>query len=366
MKLAFFTGARSEYGIIRKLVLSVIEDNFFDVSIIVSGLHLLKEYGYTVTEIEKDNMPISFKISIYNENKKPDYCDFSSAINKFSTHLNEVQYDAVFVVGDRFEAYAFALAAHFTNTPIIHSGGGTITQGAMDNIYRYNITNLSTYHFATSEGNFKRLLSIPIINKENTYFTGSVAIDSITDFLSKRHNSIEDAIPGIKRDKYVLITFHSVTNSFEPTDLLLKFSVDLIIENGHQVLITFPNNDPGADKIIDVIESFINIPNVFVVKSLGALDYYKAMFDCKFLLGNSSSGIIEAAYFNKFVINVGARQEGREKDANVIDVDPDFIQLEKSIVLLLEKDLYKPKNNKIYGDGNSILKIIKILKNKFK
>lgn len=365
MKLAFFTGARSEYGIVKKLMRTISCDDFFDVSIIVGGMHLLKEYGYTITEIENDNFPIAAKIPIFEEEVKPDFSHFTKAIQNISSHFLQNSYDAIFIVGDRFEAYAAALAAHFAKIPLIHSGGGTITRGAFDNIYRYNITNLSTYHFATSKGNYERLLSLPVLQKENIYFTGSVAIDSIKGFLSKSTGSVEEVIPGLKPNQFVLITFHPVTNANEPIPQILEHTVSNILKNGYQVLITYPNNDPGANKIIKTIQKLNSNSNIFVTESLGANGYYSALRDCKFVLGNSSSGIIEAPYFNKYVINVGTRQDGREKDNGIFDVSAEKNLVENAIQNVLKENFRNVECNNIYGYGNSIPKIMKILKTNF-
>lgn len=365
MKLAFFTGARSEYGIIKKLVKTIKHEDYFEVFIIAGGLHLLKRYGYTITEIKNDNLPVAAEVPFFEENVKPDFSHFTKGITNISSHFLKNSYDAIFIVGDRFESYAAAIASHFAGIPIVHSGGGTITRGAVDNIYRYNITNLSTYHFATSKGSYKRLLSLPTIQKENVYFTGSVAVDAIKEFLSKSSCSIGSIVPGLKKNKFVLITFHPATNVREAIPQILEQTVDYISNNGFQTLITYPNNDPGADEIVKSIQKLKSDSNVFVKKSLGAMGYYTALRDCMFVLGNSSSGIIEAPYFNKYVINIGTRQDGREKDSCVFDVSTDIKLVINLLSRIFKMNLKNIPNTNMYGYGNSISQVIKILKSNF-
>ena len=365
MKLAFFTGARSEYGLLRKLISQLKSDSFFEISLLVGGMHLLEKFGNTYSEIEKDGFTIKAKIPFYSEVLSPGQDEFSRAINGIAAVLEKEKYDALFIVGDRLEAYAAALAAHFTDTPVIHSGGGTITEGAVDNIYRYNITNLANLHLATSKGNYERLKSLPVINPENVLFTGSVAIDGIREFL-KQPVPIGQFVKGIKKGNFALITFHPATAAKEPLDEILAKSVELILNMNCQVLITYPNNDKGYESILSQIERYRSAKNVFIVENLGAKGYYAALNDCLFVMGNSSSGIVEAPYFHKQVINVGERQKGREKDASIMDVNANWPDVQTLVNKGFNESWPLVENNNIYGDGNSIKNVMKILKDRFK
>ncbi|MXV39001.1 UDP-N-acetylglucosamine 2-epimerase (hydrolyzing) [Flavobacteriaceae bacterium Ap0902] len=361
IKIAFFTGARSEYGILRKLLFELQENSNFEISLIVGGMHLLANYGNTIQEIRKDGFKIDAELNFYSNNAEPTFDNFTKAINMISEHLTLDKYDALFIVGDRLEAYSAALAAHLTNTSIIHSGGGTLTKGANDNIYRYNISNLANYHLTTSRGNYNRLMKLPILKKENIFFTGSVAIDSIKKFQIENTRNISDYFENLKPNNFVLITYHSATNSEENIPLMLKTSVNFLLDNGVKVLITYPNNDTGSKSIIKEIELLEQNPNVITSKSLGAYKYYIALQDCMFVLGNSSSGIIEAPYFNKMVINVGSRQEGREKDNLVLDVPAERQNVEDAIIKLINNKQNNSLPENIYGSGDSISKVIKVL-----
>ncbi len=358
--IGFFTGARSDYGIMKNLIKDIKEYDEFDQRIYVSGMHLLKKFGNTVEEIKNDGFGEFTVIEAFDEQNEPGYKEFSKIINLLCQNLQKDAPDVMFLLGDRFETYAAALACHFCEVPIIHSGGGTITKGAYDNIYRYNISNLATYHFATSKGNYKQLLGLPTTVDENVFFTGSFAIDAIYEF-KKNPISIQEIVPGLEIGNFCLVTFHSATKSKENLAEIMNDVIQKIISKGKQVLLTYPNNDPGYKEILNVIEKWKSNKNVFIREHLGAIGYYAALRDCMMIIGNSSSGIIEAPYFNKTVINIGTRQEGREADDSIITVPCD-----KTIVLNLLEEQLSSSNvnltcNNIYGDGKALIRIRKIL-----
>lgn len=358
--IGFFTGARSDYGIMKNLIKEVQGADIFDQRIYVSGIHLLKKFGNTVEEIKNDGFGEFTVIEAFDEQNEPGYKEFSKIIDSLCQNLQKDAPDVMFLLGDRFETYAAALACHFCEVPIIHSGGGTITKGAYDNIYRYNISNLATYHYATSKGNYNRLLGLPVTVDDNIFFTGSFAIDAINEF-KNNPRPIQEIVPGLESGNFCLITFHSATRAKENVAEMMNEVILKVLSSGKQVLLTYPNNDPGYKQILEVIEKWRSKNNVFVREHLGANGYYAALKDCLMVIGNSSSGIVEAPYFNKTVINIGTRQEGREADESIITVPCD-----KAIVLNLLKELLNGSEmqfscNNIYGDGEALIKIRKIL-----
>jgi UDP-hydrolysing UDP-N-acetyl-D-glucosamine 2-epimerase len=359
--IAFFTGARSEYGIMKNLIFEIDRNKNFDYKVYVSGLHLLESFGYTVDEIEADGIKIQNKIHAFKEGNEPGAMEFSVILSEMSKVLKKDKPDALFVIGDRPETYAAVLAAHFVKIPVIHSGGGTITKGAVDNIYRYNISNLSSYHFATSKGNFERLKSLPVLNSENVFLTGSFAIDAITNFQSSPQN-INHFVPSIEETNFCLMTFHSVTQSMEDISGTMDAAISFILSKGCQILITYPNNDPGYQAILEVIDKWKNNKNVFVVNHLGAKGYYAALDSCKFIIGNSSSGIVEAPYFNKQIINVGRRQEGREADEAISTVNANVDDVLNLINDKFDENWLPVKCSQIYGNGQTLKKITELLK----
>ncbi len=360
-KIGFFTGARSEYGIIKKLIRSIHENDTYKYSIYVSGIHLLKKFGYTVHEIVSDGFNITAEIPVFSEDKAPGYTEFTSIINQLYNILINDNPDIVLIVGDRFESYAASIACHLANIPIVHLGGGSITKGAVDNVYRYNISNLATYHFTTSKGSYNRLLNLPNIDKNKVFFTGSVAVDSILSF-KINPKPISEIIPWLK-DNFCVLTFHPVTASKEPIAEVMDATIEYILNKKFAVLITYPNNDPGYEKIINVIEKWRGSSRVFIQENLDAPNYYSALNDCSFVIGNSSSGIVEAPYFNKIIINVGSRQEGREMDVGIKTVSCGKKEITSLLDHYFRYGWCNVEGTNIFGDGQAVSRIENILKN---
>lgn len=364
--IGFFTGARSDYGIMKNFIKAVKDSENYSYHIFISGMHLLKKFGNTLNEIKSEDGFSNYTIvESFSEDHEPGYKEFVKIITALCEIFSKNKFDAIFLLGDRFETYAAALACHFCNIPIIHSGGGTITRGAVDNIYRYNISNLATYHFATSKGNFERLKSLPVTENENVFFTGSFAIDAIRKFqLNPR--SISEIVPELEPGNFCLMTFHPATKSSEDVAEVMDTAIGKIKSYGKKILITYPNNDPGYKKILTVIEKWSKQKDIIVREHLGALGYYSALSDCIMVVGNSSSGIVEAPYFNKPVLNIGSRQEGREADEVIHTVPCNKSDVLKEIELLFS-NFESKECNCIYGNGDSIERIFNILeKNIFK
>jgi UDP-hydrolysing UDP-N-acetyl-D-glucosamine 2-epimerase len=355
--IGFFTGARSDYGIMKRLIAAVANSQQYDYSLYVSGLHLLKNFGYTVDEIKNDGFDIKAAIQVYQEDTEPGQQEFTTLISKLATLLENEKPDVMFILGDRSEAYAAAIACHFAGVKIIHSGGGTLTKGAVDNIYRYNISNLSDIIFATSKGSYERLFKAPILSEKELIFTGSLAIDAIKKF-QVDPKPIVDFVPEIASKAYILMTFHPVTRSGEAIEEAMNDSIKAIIEKGGTVLVTYPNNDPGYPNILEVIEKWSGHEQVVVRKNLGAQGYYAALNACSFVIGNSSSGLMEAPYFNKPVINIGSRQQGREYDENITNVECNSLAIRSVIDLGYEEGWPETKCQQIYGKGHALERIM--------
>ena len=353
LKLAFLTGSRSEYGLAKALLRGLQADSRFALEVIPNGLHLLNKFGLTINEIRSDGFYIRESVNTYSETGDPKYLEFSRTLERMSVALEKFPPDVVFVIGDRIESYASALAAHFIGIPVVHSGGGHITQGAVDNIYRYNISNIASLHFATSRMAYERLSSCPGVNISNAHFIGSVGVDAI-NYFKRSPIPISEFVPALRGANFVLMTFHPVTSAVEPISELMQHSIDIILENNNSVLITYPNNDEGCESIFNVIDRNRQRAGVHIVKSLGAKGYYSALSDCRFVIGNSSSGVSEAPYFEKAVLNIGSRQAGRDKDVGVTDVEPNLEEVRKAIEHGFKDGWPAVMCSNLYGNGHSV------------
>ncbi len=358
INLAFVTGARSEYGLAKPLLKKLKSDPKINLMIFPTGMHLLKEFGYTLDDIIQDGFNITDSIDTYNRvNHK--YHQFSNSVKMTYDVLNNYVIDLVYIIGDRIEAYTAALAAHFLEIPIAHFGGGAVTRGAVDNMYRFNITNLSDIHFTTSKNNYRRVLDCRLTINKNVHFTGSTAIDGIINYKKKKKNILNK---NILKTKYALMTFHPVTVGKEPIANIMDSAINCIIDHDCGVLITYPNNDNGYIDIIKIIRKWGKHKKVIVKKNLGAKSYYDAIDASLFVIGNSSSGIIEVPYFNKPVVNIGTRQEGRDKDLSVKDVKANSDSVKDCIKLGFVEGWKKHNCSNLYGDGNCTKKITSIIK----
>jgi UDP-hydrolysing UDP-N-acetyl-D-glucosamine 2-epimerase len=360
IKIGFVTGARSEFGVMKQLIMSLLSDPAFEVRLYVTGMHLLEKFGNTYKEIENSRIPIYKKICSYNENDNLKVIDFTNIVNNLFFELQNEKLDLVYLTGDRIESYGAALASHFLNIPIAHYAGGQITEGAVDNIYRYNISNLASIHFVTNKFAADILSNIPTINNENIHWVGSTAIDSIYRFLQNPID-IKCVDERLRHYEYALMTFHPVTKSNESIREIVSLCIRNILNLHKQVLITYPNNDDGNSDIIKAIEEWYDNENVIIVKNLGAEKYYSAIYYSSFVIGNSSSGIIEVPYFSKITLNIGDRQKGRLKPKSVIDIPCSIEEINNVLNFYNQNKWEAPDQEYIYGNGKSIKKIKDLL-----
>ena len=361
MKIGFLTGARSEYGVMRQLIQRVSEDVFFTPIIYATGMHFLQKYGSTIDELKADNFAPIVEMPCYTEEQRDKKDDFVSLIDAISAGFSSNRPDMLYLICDRLEAYAGALAAHFLGIPIAHFAGGQITKGAVDNIYRYNISNLSFVHFVTNKYAYERLQQIPIIENGSIHLVGSSAVDNIVNYL-KTPRALTNLDPRLERGSYVLMTYHPQTVGSFDVPAAMDFSIRTIIEKGKRVLVTYPNNDDGSEAILDVINRWKGNEHVIVIPNLGIKNYHAAIDNCLFVIGNSSSGMIEVPYFDRFTVNVGQRQSGRNAPQSVINTGSDIELLQSTICDIIDGKISVPEQEYIYGRGNSIAEIIRILK----
>lgn len=368
IKIGFVTGARSEYGVMKRVIREVAADSRFDVSIVVTGMHFQHKYGDTINEIRRDALAPVIDAPCYVEEERDKEQDFVLLIDTLYKTFQAHPFDVVYIIGDRLEAYGAALAAHFLKIPVAHFAGGQLTNGAVDNIYRYNISNIATIHFVTNTFAQQRLLQCPIINGNNVFHVGSSAIDSIVEYL-KQPKDAQEIDESLCRGNYALMTFHSETKGAVTKNTIpevMDTSIATILGRGIKLLITYPNNDDGSEAIIKVIEKWQDNPNVVVRKNLGAEYYYTAVDNALFVIGNSSSGIIEIPYFQKYTVNIGERQAGRNAPASVISLLDDCEQVKTALNKLLDSPTCTLSQEFIYGRGDSVEQIHRVLVEKFK
>ena len=362
-RIAILTSSRADFGIYLPLLKLLKTDRDIQIEVIAFGTHLSEQHGYTVKEIKNYNFPIIHELQTPCANASPRdiSMNISSTISIFSDFWSNNQFSYVVCLGDRYEMMASILALSPFNAKIAHIHGGETTLGAIDNMYRHTISLMSSIVFVTN--NIYRTKSKKINPEARVYNVGALSIDNLTlqEFytLEEFSNlfSIDLAKPSI------LITFHPETVGIEQNEFYISELINTLeeLKNKYQIIITLPNADTMGDLIRNRILHYGNSrPEVKVVESFGMKGYLSCMKYCSFMLGNSSSGFVEAAFFPKWVINLGDRQKGRILTKNILSS-----KIDKETIL--EKVKYIEKNsiegfNSIYGNGGASKKIIRILK----
>lgn len=363
MKVALLTSSRADYGISFPLLKALKSDPFFELHVIAFGTHLSFKHGETVKLIIRDGFDVSLKVDSMPKGDSP--AAIAKAMGQtminFSKVWNENQYDMIIALGDRYEMFAACACSVPFNIPIAHIHGGETTLGAIDDAFRHSITQMATWHFTTTEEYKKRVVELKGSDK-NVYNVGALSIDnllslqllSIQEFKAKFN--IDLSIPSI------LITFHPETVNFEKNQEYVDNLIAALKEiRNYQHIITMPNADTTGNMIREQLEGFIaESKNAIGVESFGTLGYLSCMKYCTMMLGNTSSGFVEASFFPKYVINIGERQLGRILTKNIYNC-----KIEKDEIITAVKNFeHKQLDNKIdlYGDGTAASKIVSELK----
>tara|TARA_B100000795_G_scaffold256310_2_gene228638 strand:- start:1115 stop:2263 length:1149 start_codon:yes stop_codon:yes gene_type:complete len=355
-KICVVTGSRSEYGLFYPVLLKIKESSKLQLQLITTSSHHSSQHGFTFKEIENDGFAIDDKINNLSST------DTRSAIVKstglltslLSDSFEKLQPDIVLLLGDRYETHAAAICALLMNIPIAHIHGGEITEGAVDEQIRHSITKMSYLHFCAAEPYRERVIQMGE-DPTRVFNVGAPGIDNIVNFNLLTKDNLEEELNWKFSSNSALFTYHPVTLSETNVINDLNIILSILEKSNLNILFTYANADLGGAIINNKIENFCKLrPEKYkVVKNLGQLKYLSAMKHADLLIGNSSSGIIEAASFKKPVVNIGDRQKGRLRGKNVIDCN--LNSLEESIKIAVSdgfKDEIKNIKN-IYGEGSA-------------
>lgn len=329
-RIGIVTVARSDYGIYRPLIRRILDDDELNLHLIVSGMHLVEEFGMTISDIEKDGVPIADTISIPYRSDAPESVVESIGVGMigFARSYTAQRPDILVVLGDRFEMYAAALATLPLGIPMAHIHGGELTEGAIDDALRHSITKISHLHFTGCDEYAKRVIQM---GEEPWRVTvsGALGLDNIETISLMERKTFSDRFGISREDPFLLVTLHSETMAPEMTEKNTKTFLDVLNEINMPVLFTLANADPGGRLINEMIRRYVDEhPGSVLVENLGTEGYFSAMSHAAAMVGNSSSGILEAASFRLPVVNIGMRQRGRVRSRNIIDV-----AMEKDILL---------------------------------
>ena len=364
-KFSVFSGSRSEYGLLKSLLKKLDTSKNVDLNLIISGSHFLKGYGNTFQEIKNDKIKISKKI--YFKGIKMSHKNLSknalNLISDLSNYLASKRPDALILLGDRYETFIAAVAGVISKIKIIHIHGGELTFGSRDDLYRHAVTKMANYHFVSTESYKKRLRQIGE-NKNNIFKVGALCNDNIKKIKAVNKNSLEKILKTNFFDKNILVSIHPDTQSKKRNIVEINkiFKIFSKFKNC-KFFFSAPNSDENSEDIIIKIKTFCKKnKNTFYKASFGHELFLKLIKRCDLVIGNSSSGIIEAPLLGTPSINIGDRQKGRVRAVNTYDCKIDqnkMIYLMKKILRNKKKKLNLQKNP--YYGNNVSNKIYKIL-----
>ena len=355
-KVCVITGSRAEYGLFYPILKKIKESNNLELQLISTSSHQSSEYGLSYKQIESDGFNIDDKIENLSsrDTKSSIVKSTGKATSLLSDSFDRLQPDVVLLLGDRYETHAAATAALLMNIPIAHIHGGEITEGAVDEQIRHSITKMSYLHFCATETYRQRVIQMGE-NPARVFNSGAPGIDNIKNLKLLTKTKLEKELNWKLSNHSALFTYHPVTLEESNVEIDLETILSILETFSFNILFTYANADPGGRVINKKIEQFCKIqPAKYkVVKNLGQVKYLSAMKCVDLLIGNTSSGIIEAASFKKSVVNIGDRQKGRLRSENVIDCN--INTLPESIKLALSTSFRnKIKNmNNIYGTGSA-------------
>lgn len=321
-KIFSLTGARADYGRLKPVWKAIHVHPQLELLIAVTGMHLLEKCGYTIKHILEDGFKPDYCVDIFREHDG----DLSMpramghGILEFTEIINKCKPDIIFVLGDRSEMLIPAIIGTHLNIPVAHMGGGFVTEGVVDEVIRHSLTKMSHIHFATSRDCAQRIIKMGEEGRR-VHFVGSPAIDLL---FSMKYETKETLFKRFHLDPdapLLMVTYHPVTTEAEDSRKQVSELIDALKRVQVQAIITYPNIDYGGRAIIEELEKLEGIEPFRLVKNLTTETYLNFLKYADLMVGNSSSGFIEAPYFYLPAVNIGNRQMGRQKYDNIINVD---------------------------------------------
>lgn len=366
-KVCVVTATRAEYGLFRPLLKRIQQEKELELCLVATGAHLSKQHGYTVEEIKKDGFPIAKEIFMNLESTS------TIDLNRETARLQEKigdffaaeRPDFLLVLGDRYEMLSVATAAMMCRIPIGHIHGGETTEGAIDEAIRHAITKMSYLHFTSLPEYRRRVIQLGEV-PERVFTVGALGVENILKLELLPKEEIRQLLKVEKNRPYVMVTFHPVTLEAEEGEAQLKELMAAMRERrDFDYIVTFANADAGGNRINELWQAFAGQEShVRLFSSLGSRNYLSALKEAAMVMGNSSSGILEAPSFRIPVINIGDRQKGRLQAACVKNCPPE----KEAILAAMEacqrpdfQDMLKTLENP-YGNGETSKKILAILK----
>ena len=367
-RIGIMTGTRAEYGLLKSLMQEINKDNDLELYLIVSGMHLSPEFGMTYKEIEEDGFEINAKVEMLLSSDSPAGISKSIGLGVigFADEFQRADLDMLILLGDRYEALSAAISAMVMRIPIAHLHGGELTEGAIDEGIRHSITKMSYLHFTSTEQYRNRVIQLGE-NPERVFYVGALGVENIKKINLMTKEELEKSIHFEIDENTVVVTYHPVTlenNTVEEQFLnLLK-----VLDRNPKIRMIFTkaNADTNGRIVNELIDKYAaqNSERACAFMSLGQKRYLSALKYCRIVIGNSSSGIIEAPYFGKPIINIGDRQKGRICADSVINCGYTQQEIQQAMETALTEEFENKARNcrNPYEKENTAANIISVIK----
>lgn len=346
-KILFLTGTRADFGKIKSLI-SILElQEEFEIFVFVTGMHLQKEYGYTLIEIERCNFKNVYTFENHTHETTMDLT-LAKTIEGLSSYCKQVRPDMIVVHGDRVETLAGAIVGSLNNILVSHIEGGELS-GTVDELIRHSVSKLSHIHFVSNENAAKRLMQMGEINS-SIFTIGSPDVDIM---FSENLPNLDEVkhYYQIPFEDYAIVMFHPVTTEVNEMIEYTANFVSALLNDNHNYVVIYPNNDLGSQYIIESYKKIGQNPRFRIFPSLRFEYFLTLLKSSQFIIGNSSAGIREAPYYGIPIINIGTRQQNRTLHADIVNVGYEYTAIEKAL-----KNIDKHKTKSCYSDfgkGNS-------------
>jgi GDP/UDP-N,N'-diacetylbacillosamine 2-epimerase (hydrolysing) len=363
-KIAVLASSRASYGYKRGVIRGIHQSDKVSLQLIVTGMHLLHEHGYSVSEIERDGFPITAKVEMAFAGDTPSAWVQSLGVEMTSlaTVFASLQPDLLLVTGDRGEMLIATIAAAYMNIPVAHIQAGDLS-GHIDGSARHAITKMSHLHFSSCQDSAQRVLRL---GEEpwRVFDVGAPQLDTLveTPALDKAalgsHFGFDFALP------VMVVIQHPVLLEVDDTRRQMVETMEAVKSLGVQTVVIFPNNDAGGRKVIEVIREYEHLPFLRTSRNLDRTILVNLLRNARLLVGNSSAGVLEGPFLKLPAVNIGSRQHGRMQSTNVLNVGHDRREIEAAARKALDDEEFRiAVENCVnpYGDGKSAPRIVKIL-----
>ena len=367
-RIGIMTGTRAEYGLLKSLMQEINKDNDLELYLIVSGMHLSPEFGMTYKEIEEDGFEINAKVEMLLSSDSPAGISKSIGLGVigFADEFQRADLDMLILLGDRYEALSAAISAMVMRIPIAHLHGGELTEGAIDEGIRHSITKMSYLHFTSTEQYRNRVIQLGE-NPERVFYVGALGVENIKKINLMTKEELERSIHFEIDENTVIVTYHPVTLENNTVEEQFLNLLEVLDRNPKiRMIFTKANADTNGRIVNELIDKYVaqNSERACAFMSLGQKRYLSALKYCRIVIGNSSSGIIEAPSFGKPIINIGDRQKGRICADSVINCGYTQQEIQQAMETALTEEFENKASNcrNPYEKENTAANIISVIK----